>query len=69
VEDDFLMTDENFDYEAEKILGLDDILYEDLLDDYDHLSYPDAAMADKDESAHSFSFLFFHRFANFMRIV
>ena len=41
------MTDENFDYEAEKILGLDDILYEDLLDDYDHLSYPDAAMADK----------------------
>jgi hypothetical protein len=41
------MTEENFDYEAEKILGLDDILDEDLLDDYYHLSYPDAAMADK----------------------
>lgn len=47
MEDDFLMTEENFDYEAEKILGLDDILDEDLLDDYYHLSYPDAAMADK----------------------
>jgi hypothetical protein len=35
------------DYEAEKILGLDDILDEDLLDDYYHLPYPDAAMADK----------------------
>ena len=33
----------------EKILGLDDILDEDLLDDYYHLSYPDAAMEHKSE--------------------
>lgn len=54
MEDDFLMTDDNFDYEAEKILGLDDILYEDLLDDYDHLSYPDAARNGRqDEDGHA----------------